>query len=139
MGTLHGAGRGLARPVHHGQQFAQPVVEASHAVLEIRKQDSVEAAGFCRLAGPDGELHIFLLSVPVDACAEIARQPHLPRLIAIAIARAALQSQARLHRKLLIEHHAFGIERSEEHTSELQSLMRISYAVFCLKKKKKYT
>src|SRR3546814_4996894 len=27
------------------------------------------------------------------------------------------------------------IERSEEHTSELQSLMRISYAVFCLKKK----
>src|SRR3546814_6818792 len=29
-------------------------------------------------------------------------------------------------------------ERSEEHTSELQSLMRISYAVFCLKKKKQY-
>src|SRR3546814_1905629 len=29
--------------------------------------------------------------------------------------------------------------RSEEHTSELQSLMRISYAVFCLKKKKKLT
>src|SRR3546814_2259645 len=29
-----------------------------------------------------------------------------------------------------------GIKRSEEHTSELQSLMRISYAVFCLKKKK---
>src|SRR3546814_4085116 len=39
------------------------------------------------------------------------------------------------------EHHAlaprrgFLAERSEEHTSELQSLMRISYAVFCLKKK----
>src|SRR3546814_2096223 len=30
----------------------------------------------------------------------------------------------------------FTPERSEEHTSELQSLMRISYAVFCLKKKK---
>src|SRR3546814_1013246 len=30
-------------------------------------------------------------------------------------------------------------QRSEEHTSELQSLMRISYAVFCLKKKKKTT
>src|SRR3546814_3636754 len=30
-----------------------------------------------------------------------------------------------------------GIGRSEEHTSELQSLMRISYAVFCLKKKHK--
>src|SRR3546814_7307831 len=31
------------------------------------------------------------------------------------------------------------IRRSEEHTSELQSLMRISYAVFCLKKKKNKT
>src|SRR3546814_2419358 len=30
-----------------------------------------------------------------------------------------------------------GVARSEEHTSELQSLMRISYAVFCLKKKKR--
>src|SRR3546814_2782515 len=30
-----------------------------------------------------------------------------------------------------------GLKRSEEHTSELQSLMRISYAVFCLKKKTK--
>src|SRR3546814_4999564 len=33
----------------------------------------------------------------------------------------------------------FERERSEEHTSELQSLMRISYAVFCLKKKTKKT
>src|SRR3546814_4828000 len=30
------------------------------------------------------------------------------------------------------------LDRSEEHTSELQSLMRISYAVFCLKKKRRY-
>src|SRR3546814_1270964 len=36
--------------------------------------------------------------------------------------------------KLLIKN---SITRSEEHTSELQSLMRISYAVFCLKKKNK--
>src|SRR3546814_1386098 len=34
-------------------------------------------------------------------------------------------------------HGGGGNVRSEEHTSELQSLMRISYAVFCLKKKKK--
>src|SRR3546814_6784831 len=32
-----------------------------------------------------------------------------------------------------------GLARSEEHTSELQSLMRISYAVFCLKKNKNLT
>src|SRR3546814_3745016 len=37
--------------------------------------------------------------------------------------------------RLLLER-AEGVTRSEEHTSELQSLMRISYAVFCLKKKK---
>src|SRR3546814_1887915 len=37
-----------------------------------------------------------------------------------------------LHRGARGEH----LRRSEEHTSELQSLMRISYAVFCLKKKK---
>src|SRR3546814_2007453 len=36
-------------------------------------------------------------------------------------------------------HHRRIDTRSEEHTSELQSLMRISYAVFCLKKKKKQT
>src|SRR3546814_4696985 len=35
------------------------------------------------------------------------------------------------------ERSTVGHQRSEEHTSELQSLMRISYAVFCLKKKKK--
>src|SRR3546814_1532296 len=40
--------------------------------------------------------------------------------------------------KTIYENVAFGVRlhRSEEHTSELQSLMRISYAVFCLKKKK---
>src|SRR3546814_2374719 len=37
---------------------------------------------------------------------------------------------------LMVTFGAFGYGRSEEHTSELQSLMRISYAVFCLKKKK---
>src|SRR3546814_2555510 len=41
--------------------------------------------------------------------------------------------QHRLNGIRLATHLAF---RSEEHTSELQSLMRISYAVFCLKKKK---
>src|SRR3546814_5055856 len=45
--------------------------------------------------------------------------------------------------KIVAAHRVFGndrfllqMARSEEHTSELQSLMRISYAVFCLKKKK---
>src|SRR3546814_7259166 len=38
-------------------------------------------------------------------------------------------------RNRLLHRRPFGGRRSEEHTSELQSLMRISYAVFCLKKK----
>src|SRR3546814_6982954 len=42
-------------------------------------------------------------------------------------------AEKRGHRRLL------RVGRSEEHTSELQSLMRISYAVFCLKKKTKET
>src|SRR3546814_2809233 len=41
------------------------------------------------------------------------------------------------HRRLaILDLSEAGAQRSEEHTSELQSLMRISYAVFCLKKKK---
>src|SRR3546814_3403868 len=39
-------------------------------------------------------------------------------------------------RTMAAMHWGFPRHRSEEHTSELQSLMRISYAVFCLKKKK---
>src|SRR3546814_8106397 len=49
-----------------------------------------------------------------------------------AAAGAVLHADRPRHRRVH-EH------RSEEHTSELQSLMRISYAVFCLKKKKKTT
>src|SRR3546814_9192661 len=52
------------------------------------------------------------------------------------------QAQARLHQGDAAAypareraHHGRPRTRSEEHTSELQSLMRISYAVFCLKKK----
>src|SRR3546814_2655117 len=59
-----------------------------------------------------------------------------------------LEDQARLHLahraepvggvrvNPAVELAQLGVGRSEEHTSELQSLMRISYAVFCLKKKK---
>src|SRR3546814_4499947 len=50
----------------------------------------------------------------------------------ISLPSAALADSAVLRPSLRI----FLFRRSEEHTSELQSLMRISYAVFCLKKKK---
>src|SRR3546814_6069652 len=46
----------------------------------------------------------------------------------------AMAAGARRGERRTVRRHA--LRRSEEHTSELQSLMRISYAVFCLKKKK---
>src|SRR3546814_5699213 len=45
---------------------------------------------------------------------------------------------AGMHKRIMF-HVQHRLVRSEEHTSELQSLMRISYAVFCLKKKKLHT
>src|SRR3546814_8335180 len=49
-----------------------------------------------------------------------------------------VEAAPRLHRTLASHEGAAGNGlRSEEHTSELQSLMRLSYAVFCLKKKNK--
>src|SRR3546814_9292714 len=51
-----------------------------------------------------------------------------------AVARTMVKGLEKVRHNRLDTKDAF---RSEEHTSELQSLMRISYAVFCLKKKKK--
>src|SRR3546814_7565452 len=54
-----------------------------------------------------------------------------------AAARECRGRQTLQGRELLWDATPEGSVRSEEHTSELQSLMRISYAVFCLKKKNK--
>src|SRR3546814_1151390 len=72
------------------------------------------------------------------AAADENDDPARPHCVAVA-ARADMQ-----HWLLWAQHHGLDPDiivpapllRSEEHTSELQSLMRISYAVFCLKKKK---
>src|SRR3546814_2598155 len=65
----------------------------------------------------------------VTIAAEIDRRPtQLTGIITSSLFAAA--QKAGLSNRLVME------MRSEEHTSELQSLMRISYAVFCLKKKK---
>src|SRR3546814_9727056 len=54
----------------------------------------------------------------------------------VTLRRACLDKDRRTAREIDDIGIAHPIRRSEEHTSELQSLMRISYAVFCLKKKK---
>src|SRR3546814_7716712 len=62
------------------------------------------------------------------SCAELAASSRSSRFRTLVI-RSSLEGPARPFRR------EFPRLRSEEHTSELQSLMRISYAVFCLKKK----
>src|SRR3546814_1425135 len=61
---------------------------------------------------------------------------HRPPSIASEIFRRMTSCSFRLSVSGMRENEGGLIGRSEEHTSELQSLMRISYAVFCLKKKK---
>src|SRR3546814_6359200 len=76
-----------------------------------------------------------------EALALVDGQGGAGQLRVLAGAVAAL---GRMHAVAPVEHpvrqrrvaHRLAGDRSEEHTSELQSLMRISYAVFCLKKKK---
>src|SRR3546814_5939617 len=88
---------------------------------EVRHAYEGEALTF----GPD-----YIIPKPND--------PRLLGLVSAAVARAAVDSG--VARKGYPSHYPLksvdDIFRSEEHTSELQSLMRISYAVFCLKKKK---
>src|SRR3546814_4631612 len=62
----------------------------------------------------------------------LSAQPHLKRLHKETKGTSPMAYQLSSFRRFPT---AFAVVRSEEHTSELQSLMRISYAVFCLKKK----
>src|SRR3546814_1998586 len=71
---------------------------------------------------------------------QIGEHPH--RLEHLGVAQAALDEAVdadRMAVRLLQRPARRQLVRSEEHTSELQSLMRISYAVFCLNKKKTIT
>src|SRR3546814_9522011 len=75
-------------------------------------------------------------------CTTLFRSGRLDELVGQRLLRDTTQF-FRIHDALLQCTHQFDlatleIARSEEHTSELQSLMRISYAVFCLKKKNKH-
>src|SRR3546814_9830320 len=82
-----------------------------------------------------------LLTALFAAPAALARsQPDMPDIRAIERRRLLPQAEALLAAEprtiAAIPAPRSPAGRSEEHTSELQSLMRISYAVFCLKKKK---
>src|SRR3546814_2180114 len=116
------------------------VLEFVRALLDLVLVIDV-AIGYGRAVGavrPDQVEHVVdVLQVhaqPLEAVGDLAQ--HRPALQA-----ASLLEVGELGDLHPVQPHfpaqAPGAERSEEHTSELQSLMRISYAVFCLKKKKK--
>src|SRR3546814_1781525 len=67
-----------------------------------------------------------------DAKSEVVA---VPQGVAVGMLQECQKSGAVERRRQGPEHGLRCLRRSEEHTSELQSLMRISYAVFCLKKK----
>src|SRR3546814_1594688 len=72
---------------------------------------------------------------------DLIEQAHLGFEIAFHVAMIIEMVTAEIRERACLHRQTFGAilrkaVRSEEHTSELQSLMRISYAVFCLKKKK---
>src|SRR3546814_9351355 len=74
---------------------------------------------------------------------ELAKVVHVERRVDLPAARRRIFAVPHRHQRIgldVLEDRRGALDqRSEEHTSELQSLMRISYAVFCLKKKIKYT
>src|SRR3546814_6910355 len=67
---------------------------------------------------------------------EDAQTPAIGRMVERCALLARQRQPARLRAGQSVSRAFSSVRRSEEHTSELQSLMRISYAVFCLKKKK---
>src|SRR3546814_4954050 len=90
--------------------------------------DEIEGAG-CE--GTDADLLLQKIELIAVIGPTVTPEDRKAPLVVELIGKA----DARLPRTL--ERLPLGPRRSEEHTSELQSLMRISYAVFCLKKKKK--
>src|SRR3546814_7851831 len=85
-------------------------------------RDELGAAGHSFRGHSDTE-------VVLEGCAEWGVEATVRRMVGM----FAFALWDRMERRLWLVRD----RRSEEHTSELQSLMRISYAVFCLKKKKK--
>src|SRR3546814_5617925 len=100
--------------------------DAQHLLLRLRPR--------CSRRQMPGELFMAAMAAPLAESYHSVRGPsrrHPASQRRRTRENAGGGFKARVTPTLSVERH-----RSEEHTSELQSLMRISYAVFCLKKKK---
>src|SRR3546814_8331980 len=111
-----------------------PVALADRLVLRVVRVVVVVA----RRQGPHAVgVVLGVLRVGVDLALRIEREAgrlgHRDHLLLADVAGLVVVGDVAFRAML---DHAEHAARSEEHTSELQSLMRISYAVFCLKKKK---
>src|SRR3546814_3317072 len=109
----------------HAGEDDRSIADRSQCAIK-QQQDQDEAGRNDQLQPLARRLQVFELAAPFEIGA--GRQPNLAGDRCLRI---------RNHRSDVAATHV-GL-RSEEHTSELQSLMRISYAVFCLKKKKNTT
>src|SRR3546814_4734204 len=106
---------------------------ALHAV-ERFESDPHPALAAARSPGADGcfkRIHVIM------RCEHMVRARHAQSIMCACVDQLIGKDQVAPLRQAREERDIGGktIGRSEEHTSELQSLMRISYAVFCLKKK----
>src|SRR3546814_4777791 len=98
-----------------------------HALPHARRDDAGRLGSSARRRGMKRILLLALapLAIPVPVTAQTMDHSNMPGMQMPAPKKPAAKPAPRRQ------------PRSEEHTSELQSLMRISYAVFCLKKKNK--
>src|SRR3546814_6189261 len=122
----------FTRPIYAGNAIVTVTTSDTKLVLTVRttafdKASPEGGSGTIEKVASTGDA-----GLSAFAGAEIAKleRPELTSAKVIVSGGRALQSSENF--KTLIE----PLARSEEHTSEIQSLMRISYAVFCLKKKK---
>src|SRR3546814_1570108 len=125
--TLFRSANGRARIAVRDQRFERIAVEACIAF-------DINAVGACRQRAKDAALGGGQRGIEIGHEAMIGTdryrgsRPYMERALLAAVAPKGRSYNGRA---------TTGDKRSEEHTSELQSLMRISYAVFCLKKKNK--
>src|SRR3546814_9796897 len=85
----------------------------------------------------DARAYVGAMNAPVQPVSDRAPRARKPDWIRVKAPTSPGYAETRKLMRELNLHTVCEEARSEEHTSELQSLMRISYAVFCLKKKKK--
>src|SRR3546814_6631914 len=111
------------------------LVVEDQALLRWHAVDMIENAGFIALEAEDADAAIAILMLSADIQLVFTDIEMPGSMDGIQLAALVRDRWPPMHIIVTSGRSAVDASRSEEHTSELQSLMRISYAVFCLKKK----